>query len=105
VPAAEQPQGTEPSPEVVPPIANEPLGEKVSAEMDSTLPVQPVSEAQISQSPPSFVRNPPIASGPVEPMPEAEHGERQVEVGVAQQGQEQEASGNASPVQNEENKS
>jgi hypothetical protein len=105
VPAAEQPQGTEPSPEVVPPIANEPLGEKVSAEMDSTLPVQPVSEAQISQPPSSFVRSPPIASEPVEPMPEAEHGERQVEVGLAQQGQEYEACGNASLPQDEANKS
>ncbi|KAL3454008.1 hypothetical protein BJX65DRAFT_82419 [Aspergillus insuetus] len=105
VPVAERPQGTEPSPEVVPPIANESMGDKVLAEMDSTLPIQPVSEAQISQPPPSFVRSPPIASGPVEPMHEAEHGERQVQIGLAQQGQEQEASGNSSPVQDEENKS
>ncbi|KAL2860233.1 hypothetical protein BJX68DRAFT_80657 [Aspergillus pseudodeflectus] len=105
VPAAEQPRGTEPSREVVPQNANEQLGDKVSAKMDVTLPVQPVSEAQIAQPPPSFVRSPPIVSGPAEPVPEAQHGERQVEVGLGQQGQEHEASGNTSLPQDEANKS
>ncbi|KAJ0422132.1 hypothetical protein BJY00DRAFT_97409 [Aspergillus carlsbadensis] len=105
LPAAEQPQGTQPSPEVLPQIVNEQPGDMVSAEVGATLPVQPLTEAQISQRPPSFVRSPPITSGPVEPVSEPEQGERQVEVGLAQQGQEREASENASLVQDEKSKS